>query len=1752
MPVSRVVKISLLFLALVGFAGVIYLFIALPPIGSAAPAREPAFWSDLSALEHRVLAAPVTSTLALVAPTEPQPVTTTLDVAVVITDAGNLAAFELDVIYDRTRLEVTGMTLSNLLGDPAAGCDPAVSRCAVALGPLDQPNGSSLGAYSFGAGTAFSGTGTLAVLHFRPLGLPGTVALDIANALLIDADVNIAVPETQGATLILIRRTPFAAFLAGKGLNVAQLEDGAGISEASSVRTPVTSYRPENAIDNSTSTFWSTASGQTANQWIKVQLFQGETHVVDRVVLRGTTGNLGLRDFEIRVSNTLTEDGAFTTVFTGTVPADSLSHEYTFEPVQAKYVQLYVVNNWGNISYTYVYHFQVWTRDRQGGIVSLREGPPARIAGFSSMTAGLPPENAIDESTGTYWRPANGQLTNQWLNVELGGQRTYLIDRVRLQSRTSSVAVRDFEIRVSTTVTDDAAFTTVFTGTATNDATLQEFALTPVEARYVQLFIRNNHGSTCCTDVVTFQVLATDGANLARREGVGAFIVGFSSQASTSSSPDKAIDFDPNSLWQTASGQNTNQWFKVRLLNGEAHRIDRVRLRGYASNLSPRNFQIRVSNATPADADFTLVYSGTLPNDSQSHWVKFLPISAKYVQFYVLDNYGATTVGVYDFQVYSLERGGAVVPFDSFSSDFDGQVTSWNWDFGDATSSTAQHPLHTFATPGTYSVTLTVTDNDGFTDTTASVYTVLPAPRANFTWSPLVPNEGQSVSLTDASQDDNGPLVGWLWQFAHTTSQPTTQNTSTSFPDNSTYPVTLTVTNNQLLTAMVTRPITTNNAPPTVFAGSDRTILVDQNWNVNATVSDPGTADTSTLTCQWDYGDGQTALINNCNNTSVRAVHIYSQTGVYTATLTVTDKDGASTSDSLVSTVVKRNSFLIIFGVQSLSPGQAQVTAGLYDVTNWDTPMTGRVISFTWDSQVVTATTDADGIATTLAPLSAGQEVTLTASFAGDRNYNPSSDTNVLKVAPTLPQGDIVFIIDESGSMGDDQAAVRARLNDIADQLGFAVDFRLGLVGFGSGLSLPYAGAPRIVISMTDNLAAFSTALGTLRIDGGFEPGFAATTVAMSDTMNYRQGAGVCAILISDEDADQSAQAVETRADALAALNLRNATFLGIVSLNFGTTRDDYGPNPGSLSEATGGAVFEILEFEANPGPALAAIVDECAQAIIQNVPPDLEMTKTDERTAAGAGEMLTYTLTITNSSVQDATGVAVTDTLPLHTAFSAASDGGSESGGVVTWPVFDVPFASTVTRTVTVQLAGALPAGVEEVTNVAIVQDDGANGIDPTPANNIASDTTLVEAAPDLVVVKSDADLLAVAGGLVTYTVTFSNTGTQTASGVVLTETVPAVTAFNAVASSAGWSCPDGSLAGTECAFSVGELIVGGSGTLEFVVTVSDTLPANGLTITNTVVIGDDGANGADLNPVDNIAVETTTLAPLNLDPIAVADTSTTTVGVPVTINVLANDSDPDGDPLSVIAITPPLSGTAAINLDNTITYTPTSGFAGIDAFTYTISDGRGGTDTAVVTVGISPALTCNLYPIGLHTKTLAGVPVGSIVTDILNGTRQGNFGWLTWTGAQGVPTLVQSLTPPGDSHTYINPYDPTDHVVSIGDWVRSRPGVANSQSVREALDVLKTIDIIVPVWDKVKSHHPCHRGNSRLGGEYLEEGCGDTKDSLDDLAMSTDCGDCQGGTKVKYHIVNFAQVRLISYHLPGQDRISARFLGYAICGTD
>jgi len=112
----------------------------------------------------------------------------------------------------------------------------------------------------------------------------------------------------------------------------------------------------------------------------------------------------------------------------------------------------------------------------------------------------------------------------------------------------------------------------------------------------------------------------------------------------------------------------------------------------------------------------------------------------------------------------------------------------------------------------------------------------------------------------------------------------------------------------------------------------------------------------------------------------------------------------------------------------------------------------------------------------------------------------------------------------------------------------------------------------------------------------------------------------------------------------------------------------------------------------------------------------------------------------------------------------------------------------------------------------------------------------------------------------------------------------------------------------------------------------------------------------GGDLYLFDEAAQTFTFSSNINQAPIALDDAALTQKNVSVITDVLMNDSDPDYfDVLGIAEITvAPTSGVASINGDNMITYTPSLDFFGNDVFTYEVTDGYGGFDTAEVFITV------------------------------------------------------------------------------------------------------------------------------------------------------------------------------------------------------
>jgi hypothetical protein len=141
------------------------------------------------------------------------------------------------------------------------------------------------------------------------------------------------------------------------------------------------------------------------------------------------------------------------------------------------------------------------------------------------------------------------------------------------------------------------------------------------------------------------------------------------------------------------------------------------------------------------------------------------------------------------------------------------------------------------------------------------------------------------------------------------------------------------------------------------------------------------------------------------------------------------------------------------------------------------------------------------------------------------------------------------------------------------------------------------------------------------------------------------------------------------------------------------------------------------------------------------------------------------------------------------------------------------------------------------------------------------------------------------------------------------------------------------------------------------------------------------DGNGGTDTGTVN------VTIGAVNDAPVAVEDGALTDTDVAVDIDVLANDSDIDGDTLTVTSVTQGANGAVTINADGTVNYAPNAGFDGIDSFTYDVSDGNGGTATETVTVSVGsndvPVAGADDYAVDEDTTLTVAAAAGVLAND-------------------------------------------------------------------------------------------------------------------------------------------------------------------------
>ncbi len=226
-------------------------------------------------------------------------------------------------------------------------------------------------------------------------------------------------------------------------------------------------------------------------------------------------------------------------------------------------------------------------------------------------------------------------------------------------------------------------------------------------------------------------------------------------------------------------------------------------------------------------------------------------------------------------------------------------------------------------------------------------------------------------------------------------------------------------------------------------------------------------------------------------------------------------------------------------------------------------------------------------------------------------------------------------------------------------------------------------------------------------------------------------------------------------------------------------------------------------------------------------------------------------------------------------------------------------------------------------------------------------------------------------AGDPITFTLTFSNTGDSALYGLVITDAVPAsitgtaFTAADAIVTDTG--------ASPAYVWQVENLGKGAKGVITVTGTIARILESD--TFTNTAQISTISPDADAANNISNVKI----VVP-NAKPSAADDTVATPEDTAVHISPLANDTD--DNPLSVTGVGAPGSGSAVISGTDSIVYTPTLNFNGVDTFSYIVSDGKL-TDTATITVTVTPVndapVAVDDTVLGVENTVIAVSPLGN-----------------------------------------------------------------------------------------------------------------------------------------------------------------------------
>ncbi len=364
-------------------------------------------------------------------------------------------------------------------------------------------------------------------------------------------------------------------------------------------------------------------------------------------------------------------------------------------------------------------------------------------------------------------------------------------------------------------------------------------------------------------------------------------------------------------------------------------------------------------------------------------------------------------------------------------------------------------------------------------------------------------------------------------------------------------------------------------------------------------------------------------------------------------------------------------------------------------------------------------------------------------------------------------------------------------------------------------------------------------------------------------------------------------------------------------------------------------------------------------------IEPDLLVSKNFNPNPAGLGQTVTYTITLSHSPNSHATAhdIFLDDVIPTGLTYVPDSIGGTCTSGsltwvdsaepTLTWKLNQLPLGNSCTLTYQVTVDSDTLS--ETLTNAV---SGGYSTLPDDPDQerdyDLETEVDLIPIGPDFDIEKSDGDIRTEPGGIVVYTIDYSNNGTGTALGVKITETVPEYTTYDTSSNTYSWNCADGSPNPTECVLTIGDLPASATGSVTFAVKVDDVVPAGVTEIYNIAFISDNGSSGIDPKSDDEDT-------PLDAVPdITVTKTDHVTQVAPgATLTyeiVVSNVGNQDATGVLVVDTIP--AGTTFVEADQSGTFNSGTGEVSWPVFNLAAGDSRTFTVKVLVDKPLDPEI--------------------------------------------------------------------------------------------------------------------------------------------------------------------------------------------------